>query len=147
MAAQRPLVEKVLDLVVYAPVGLAAQLRADVPSLVATGRTRVGQRVQLARWVGEMAVTYGRREIERRLTVVADDHHVLQPLVAVPRAAVAPHEPAPPPFDGYEHLAAAQIVQLLGRLPHAELELIRDYEAAHRSRRTILAKLEQLLDG
>lgn len=145
MAAQRPLVEKVLDLVVYAPVGLVVQLRADVPSLVSTGRSRVSERVQVARWVGEMAVTYGRKELERRLTTVSDDHHVLEPLVAVPRAAV--HVEALPPFDGYEHLAAAQIVQLLGRLPHAELELIRDYELAHRSRRTILAKLEQLLDG
>lgn len=147
MAAQRPLLEKVLDLVVYVPVGLAAQLRADVPSLVSTGRTRVSERVQVARWVGEMAVTYGRKELERRLTTVSDEHHVLEPLVAVPRAAVAAHVPALAPFEGYEHLAAAQIVQLLGRLPHAELELIRDYETAHRSRRTILAKLEQLLDG
>jgi hypothetical protein len=145
MAAQRPLFEKVLDLVVYAPVGLAVQLGTDVPTLVATGRTRVTERVQVARWVGEMAVTYGRQQIERRLATVSDDHHVLEPLVAMPLAAVAASVPAHPPFDGYEHLAAAQIVQLLGRLPHAELVLIRDYEAAHRARRTILAKLEQLL--
>jgi hypothetical protein len=147
MPASRPLLGKVLDLVVYAPVGLAAQIRSDVPSLVATGRTRVTERVQVARWVGEMAVTYGRRELERRLTTVSDDHHLLEPLVAVPLAAVAAHVPAAPPFDGYEQLAAAQIVQLLGRLPDADLLMIREYEAAHRARRTILAKLEQLLDG
>ena len=58
MPPQRPLFEKVLDLVVYAPVGLALQLRVDVPTLVASGRTRVHERVQVARWVGEMAVTY-----------------------------------------------------------------------------------------
>jgi hypothetical protein len=147
MPASRPLLGKVLDLVVYAPVGLAAQIRSDVPDLVAAGRTRVTERVQVARWVGEMAVTYGRRELERRLTTVADDHHVLEPLVAVPLAAVAAHVPALPPFDGYEQLAAAQIVQLLVRLPDADLVMIREYEAAHRARRTILSKLEQLLGG
>ncbi|MGB8862138.1 MAG: hypothetical protein WCC60_22975 [Ilumatobacteraceae bacterium] len=145
MADQRPLIEKVLDLVLYAPVGLAVHLTQDVPTLVASGRTRVQERVQVARWVGEMAVTYGRRELEKRLTTAASEHHSLEPVIAGPLAVVAAHEPAAPPFEGYEHLAAAQIVQLLARLPHSELALIREYEAAHRARRTILAKLDQLL--
>ena len=91
-----------------------------------------------------MAVTFGRSEVERRLTTAAE-HRSLQPIVAAPLAMVSAHQPSAPPFEGYEHLAAAQIVQLLGRLPHAELVLIRDYETAHRRRRTILAKLTQLL--
>ena len=136
----RPLHEKVLDLVLYAPVGLAAQVASDLPAVVAAGR----QRVQLARWVGEMAVTYGRRELEKRLTQ-ASHTPVLEPVVALPLAVVHAYEPPAPPFEGYEQLAAAQVVQLLGRLPHAELVMVRDYEAAHRQRRTILAKLQQLL--
>ncbi|MEQ1698898.1 MAG: hypothetical protein ABMA25_02260 [Ilumatobacteraceae bacterium] len=142
--SQRPLVSKVLDLAVYAPVGLAVQLSTDLPNLVAIGRTRVRERVQVARWVGEMAVTYGRAELEKRLTAAAA-HPVLEPVVHAPLAVVAAHEPSPPPFEGYNELAAAQVVQLLARLPHAELVLVRDYEQAHRARRTVLAKLAQLL--
>ena len=148
MPPQRPLFEKVLDLAVYAPVGLALQLRVDVPTLVASGRTRVHERVQVARWVGEMAVNYGKQTIERRM--VGEATPVL-PSTARPRrgvpAVAARVESAhqSPPFEGYDHLAAAQIVQLLGRLPHGELELIRDYESSRRGRRTILAKLGQLI--
>jgi len=127
-------------MVVYAPIGVAAQVSSNLPALVAAGR----QRVQVARWVGEMAVTFGRRELERRLTQVSHTP-VLEPVVALPLAVVATHEPSAPPFDGYPQLAAAQVVQLLGRLPHAELVMVRDYETAHRQRRTVLAKLQQLL--
>lgn len=142
--SQRPLASKVLDLAVYAPVGLVVQLSSDLPNLVATGRARVHERVQVARWVGEMAVTYGRAELEKRLTAAAENP-VLEPVVHVPLAVVAAHEPSPPPFEGYNELAAAQVVQLLVRLPHAELLLVQDYEQAHRARRTVLAKLDQLL--
>jgi hypothetical protein len=138
--SQRPLHEKVLDVVVYAPIGLATQVSTDLPTLVKVGR----ERVQVARWVGEMAVTFGRRELERRLTQ-ASHTPVLEPVVALPLAVVASHEPPAQPFEGYEQLAAAQVVQLLGRLPHAELVMVRDYEQAHRQRRTVLAKLQQLL--
>ena len=67
MTEQRPLIEKVLDIMVYAPVGLALQLRSDLDTVVTSGRTRVSERVQLARWIGEMAVTYGRQELEKRM--------------------------------------------------------------------------------
>lgn len=144
--SRRPLASKVLDLAVYAPVGLAVQLSEDLPNLVATGRTRVRERVQVARWVGEMAVTYGRAELEKRLTAAAANP-VLEPMVHLPLAAVADHEPSPPPFEGYNELAAAQVVQLLARLPHTELVLIREYERGHRARRTVLAKLDQLLSA
>ena len=147
MAHQRPLIDKVIDLALFVPVGLAAHVWPDVPERVASGRTRVQERVQVARWVGQMAVTFGRHELEKRLTAVATEHTSLEPIVAGPLAVVHDHEPPAPPFDGYEHLAAAQVVQLLGRLPHGELLLIQEYEAAHRARRTILAKLDQLLGG
>ena len=144
MSTQRSLVGKLLDAMVYAPIGVAVVVREDVPALIDSGRTRVQERVQVARWVGEMAVTYGRQQIERRLATAAENP-MLEPVVHTPLAAISAHEPSPPPFEGYDHLAAAQIVQLLSRLPHAELMLVQEYEAAHRARRTILAKLDQLL--
>jgi hypothetical protein len=38
-------------------------------------------------------------------------------------------------------------VQRLGGLDAAELELVRRFEAGHRARRTILAKIAQLQEG
>lgn len=144
MTGQRPLIEKVLDIVVYAPVGLALQLHSDLDTVVTSGRTRVSERVQVARWIGEMAVIYGRRELEKRMTSVSVE------LVAVESVVIEPATPVAlplvtPPFEGYQSLAAAQVVQLLGRLPAGELAQVREYESANRGRRTILAKLDQLL--
>jgi hypothetical protein len=143
MTDQRPLIEKVLDIAVYAPVGLAVRLRSDLDTFVTSGRTRVSERVQVARWIGEMAVTYGRRELEKRMSDTAAQPIAAEPVV-IPEVAVE-MPPLRPPFDGYQSLAAAQVVQLLGRLPAVELSLIREYERANRGRRTVLAKLDQLL--
>ncbi len=150
MTAQRPLIEKVLDIVVYAPVGLVLQLRSELDTFVASGRTQVSERVQVARWVGEMAVTYGRREMEKRLTAAsarppAVATNVIMPVVEPLAVVEAPN--LGPPFDGYQSLAATQVVQLMGRMSAEELAAIRTYEAANRARRTILAKLDQLLGG
>jgi len=51
------------------------------------------------------------------------------------------------PLHGYESLAASQVVARLARLEPAELESIRAFELAHRGRRTILGKIDQLLAG
>ena len=148
MISQRPLIEKVLDIAVYAPVGLAVQLRSDLDTFVTSGRIRVSERVQVARWIGEMTVTFGRRELEKRLASASVKSDVAPTptgdRAVIPLAAVE----APVlelPFDGYQSLAAAQVVQLLSRLPDRELATIRAYESANRKRRTILAKLDQLL--
>lgn len=143
MTDQRPLIEKVLDIAVYAPVGLVVQLRSDLDTFVTSGRTRVAERVQVARWIGEMTVTYGRRELEKRIAGAAAESVAVEPAVRAQIMLETP--PLTPPFDGYQHLAAAQVVQLLCRLPIDELAAIRAYEHANRKRRTILAKLDQLL--
>lgn len=139
MTQRRPLVEQLVDLFVYAPVGLAVQLR-DAPRLVAEGRAKVQQRVQVARWVGEMTVHYGRRRLEERLfpEPVSSEE-------AEEAALVGVHHPVTPPFEGYDTLAASEIVQLLQRLPASDLRMVGEYEAANRRRRTVLAKVDQLL--
>lgn len=163
--AERDLPTTLADLLVYAPVGISEKVRTDFDSLVASGR----QRVQTARWVGEMALNLARQKgpgvvssaVEQAVAplataltgvvatllgrsdlpdaaTVAHDHHEHDLEVAAESAR------SDEPFDGYDHLAAAQIVRLLDRLPEAELEMVRVYETAHRGRRTILAKVEQL---
>jgi hypothetical protein len=47
-------------------------------------------------------------------------------------------------IPAYDSLAASQVVQRLEGLTAAELEAVRRYEVAHRSRKTILGKVAQL---
>jgi hypothetical protein len=55
---------------------------------------------------------------------------------------------APPssalPIPGYDALSASQVVERLAGLAPGELDAVRAYELAHRNRRTILGKIEQL---
>jgi hypothetical protein len=46
---------------------------------------------------------------------------------------------------GYDDLPAADIVPRLAALDRGELEAVRAHEAAHRARRTILNRVDQLL--
>ena len=50
------------------------------------------------------------------------------------------------PIDEYESLAASQVVARLEGLAPDELRRVRRFEAAHRSRRTVLGKVDQLLE-
>jgi hypothetical protein len=52
-----------------------------------------------------------------------------------------------PPFEGYDTLPAAHIVQRLARLTAVDLAIVRAYELDHRARRTVVAKVDQLLDA
>jgi hypothetical protein len=56
--------EQLLDLLLYAPVGLLGEARSLLPELAEKGRIRVGN----ARMMGQMAVQLGQTEAERRLT-------------------------------------------------------------------------------
>jgi len=63
---------------------------------------------------------------------------------ATPATSAASATPAALPIDGYESLAASQVVLRLGSLTASELAAIADYESSHRGRRTILGKIHQL---
>jgi hypothetical protein len=48
------------------------------------------------------------------------------------------------PIPGYDSLSASQVVERLTGLTPAELDAVRTYEGAHRNRRTILGKIDQI---
>lgn len=123
---------------VFAPVGILRRLRDDLPALIASGRREVEDRVRVAHWVGEMAVTYGRSEVQRRLNSSPSSAEI---------DATDSEAPTPPPFDGYDELPAERLVQLLSKFPASELAIIRLYEQKQRGRRTVLAKIDQLIDA
>lgn len=160
---------RLADVVVFAPIGLAAVARERLPELAADGRQRVEQRITVARFIGRMVVEQGRRELERRLHAaitprvapapavddpspagVADDPADVAPAddeIIAPRRSVPTRSAAPVadlPIDDYESLAASQVVARLGDLDPAGLAAVEAFERAHRNRRTVLGRIGQL---
>ncbi len=60
---QGPPAERLLDLIFYAPVGLALSVVEAIPDLVRKGRERLGPQVGVARTVGQFAVRQGYRQL------------------------------------------------------------------------------------
>jgi hypothetical protein len=65
---------------------------------------------------------------------------------ARPRTSTAGSD-ASLPIPGYDSLSASQVVPRLDALLSDELEAVRQYESAHRGRRTILNRIAQLQQG
>jgi hypothetical protein len=211
--------ERALDLLVYAPLGLALSARDLLPSLVEKGRQQLSGQVTQARVIGQFAVQQGSKEAgkafekarssaESTLSArLGENGAAPAPAPAPAPAATAPspaREPAatprpaparvrpaptevrptptttaaptpaaagpapapepvraePPPDAGapaplagtlaipaYDSLSASQVVPRLSGLSPAELEAVRDYEVAHRGRKTILNRVAQLQAG
>jgi hypothetical protein len=224
--------DRMLELMVFGPAGLAVTLVEEFPKFVEKGRHRVEGQVHTARLIGQFAFQMGRRQLEQSLghlghsddrtsaNRASDDHApvVGEPDARVPgdtgpgdrgpgdrvpgdrtaarRVPTAAHDTgvaapdvrsAPPAsgvsaptggggaeepvtpwrpsvwlgsagpngsgsppslaIPGYDSLSASQVVQRLEGLSSPELEEVRAHEAAHRQRRTILHRVEQLLTG
>jgi hypothetical protein len=225
-----PLNERLLDLLVYVPAGIAASVVEDFPAMAERGRAKLGVRVSSARAIGMFAVKAGHDEFLRRSAglrhrggtsdggtgpdrpdTAATDESVSDggaalvaptgerpgsvvsatstvevaaspppppassgspPGEATPHGAQAPVTPpdnAPPDnvaspdngappgnghvppvstlsIPGFDTLSASQVVQRLDGLNRSELVAVRAYEASTRGRRTILSRVDQLLD-
>jgi ribosomal protein L12E/L44/L45/RPP1/RPP2 len=75
------------------------------------------------------------------------EHPIARPFTAVTTAPVNGSfgpDSDELPIPGYDALSASQVVERLLGLTPGELEVVRTYETAHRNRRTILGKIEQL---
>ena len=153
MAAGKTPLGHVVDLVVYAPVGLITLAQRELPELISAGKTRVDNQITLARFIGKMAVKQGSNEFKRRMRA-AEASRTTTPAAAqvidiLPVLDIAPSSArntsvADLPIDGYDSLAASQVVQRLNTLTAAELETVRAHEESNRARRTILGKIAQL---
>ena len=62
MSENKSPLEQVLDLFVYAPLGLAITAREELPKLVEKGRERVSGQVTMAKMMGEFTVQQGTKE-------------------------------------------------------------------------------------
>lgn len=184
MTDRRDPIERAIEVIVYAPLGLGLFLKDLAPSLVDTavarGRAEVdrrhaelSQRVTTARSLGEVTLAFGLPRVRSRVQRHVDE--VRERLAPPPPARpvrTAPPPAAPPmaaapaaangtdggtgetggtrpasgdlPIPGYDALSASQVVERLLGLGPDELAAVRQYEKAHRNRRTILGKIEQL---
>ncbi len=91
MADERPLVEQILDVAVFAPVGAVTLASEQLPALVAKGRFVVEGRVNVARMVGRFAVAMARRRVEDAMGGAGPGARS-----APPGAPARPGTPAPP---------------------------------------------------
>lgn len=147
--------DQLVDLLVYAPVGIALEAVDNLPKFIARGKSQV----TLGRFVARAAAKKGTSSIESLgERVVRDAGQVVVDLFGIdlsretpvqeesivpPRPTSAPQESSLP-IPEYDSQAAAQIVKLLAQLTAEERDIIDDHEQAGRQRVTILRKIEQL---
>jgi hypothetical protein len=178
MSSGKSQIQRLLDVLVYAPAGLAQSAVEEFESLAEKGRHRVEGQVHTARLVGQFAVQTARHQAEQAFGAAvakfsgdaAGRQDTSTDLVEEVGTSSGPESteretsrasiPAPsllttngsePAGDlaipGYDSLSASQVVQRLGGLSHEELEEVKYHELAHRHRRTILNRVDQLLSG
>lgn len=168
-------VERLLDLVFYAPAGLAQSASEEIERLAERGRRHVEGQVHTARLVGQVVVQSARRRADRGLqtalarvlgsqvsggrttTTIPDavEHtdgngNGRSPAWRTPAMATEATGSEPGTelaIPGYDSLSASQVVQRLGGLSREELEDVKGHEQANRRRRTILNRVDQLLSG
>ena len=167
--------DRLLDLLVFGPAGLAMTAADEFPHLVAKGRHRIEGQVHTARLIGQVAVQMGRSQIEQTVSGWVGQRAGTRPASSPAAPASAPPAPAPRAprpsvpapsagtsaaaagngsiastalgIPGYDSLSASQVVQRLGGLSQTELLSVQAHEVAHRHRRTILNRVEQLRAG
>ena len=170
MSKRQDPAEQLLDLLVYAPLGLLMEARDLVPKLADKGRQRMGGQVTVARMIGEMAVRQGQRRAEKVLQRLRDQQNgssTSTPGAGTssrpahghgPPPTAAPGQDTPSPvtstgaaptaaalaIPGYDTLSASQVLPRLEGLSADELEAIRIYEEATRARKTVLSRIDQL---
>jgi hypothetical protein len=160
-AATNGLWRRALDVCIFAPVGVAMNIKEDLPGLVGKGRDRVEQEISNARVAGEYVVGRFQRRVSARLESLlrngddATPDAPEQPGPAAPPTAPPAARPAPDAADAatlgaaladYDTLSASQVVRRLEGLGPDELRAVQRYESATRHRRTILNRASQLLE-
>lgn len=159
-----------LDLMVFGPIGFAADAHRLVPELAARGRETVDAQVRLARMVGQFAVQRGQREAAKLVgrlrppsppAPAAERTSTYDPttngeVVGTPVDEVIPVrvEASNTSVSGvvrpdlaiadYDSLAASQVLPLLDNLSTSELDAVQAYESTHRKRKTILGRIAQI---
>jgi hypothetical protein len=146
MSNDERLSEQVLDVFVYAPIGLALEARELIPKLADRGRGQVA----LTRLAGKVAGQRGPGEARRLLdqiieivgTVLAGEAGD-PPITDDELLDLTAHD-SELPIDDYDDLTAPQLLPFLSPLSGDELDTVLRYEQSHRSRATVINRIRQL---
>ena len=134
------LAERLLDLFVYAPLGLALEAKEMIPKLAERGRGQVA----LTRLAGTVAAQRGQAEASK---VIAEISDALASFLGGEPAGAAPApsetESDDLPIAGYAELTAVEIVRLIAELDDHDLDVIESFEREHRNRSTVLNRIRQ----
>ena len=143
MSDDEPLSEQLLDLFVYAPIGLALEAKELIPKLADRGRGQVALTRLAGKVAGQQGGAQGRTILDQILrTVGAALDGAQEP---APKVAAAPGPGvADNPIPGYDSLTAAQLLPKLVALSDDDLATVLAYETRHRGRVTVLNRLRQL---
>lgn len=154
-AEPRPVIDRLADVVFYGPLGFALEHRRLLPQLARRGRRQIA----FTRTIGRFTVRRGRQRAQgliEGLTGQRGPQTPTHPPAASMTMSTNGSTPERGPEDAptgqaamlaipqYDSLSAIQVVPRLEGLTDAELDQLREYEVATRSRRTILAKISQL---
>ena len=140
------LTDQVLDLFVYAPIGLALEARELIPKLADRGRGQVA----LTRLAGKVAGQRGQGEARKVVDQVVEvvgtvlSGEVGDPPVTDDELLDLTEVGDALPIDGYDELSAPQLLPFLSPLSGDELDTVLRYEQAHRSRATVINRIRQL---
>lgn len=142
MSDDDPIAEQLLDLFVYAPIGLALEARELLPKLADRGRGQVA----LTRLAGKVAADRGENEVRR----------VIEQIASIVGVVLAGETGAPPrpdeqmdgepvlPIDDYDDLSAPELLPHLPPLDDRQLADVLAYEESHRARATVINRIRQL---
>jgi hypothetical protein len=172
MTERKSPIEQALDLFFYAPLGFLLNAQEVVPELIEKGHQQVVVARMFGKFAIESEAPKQIAELQKQVQKVAEQFTAraggrrpsappASTTSSVP-SSNGPSTPATqtsapvarPPAHGpdaaglaivdYDSLSASQVVPRLEGLSDTELASVRDYEAAHRGRKTILNKIAQL---
>lgn len=93
--------DAVVELALFAPLGLALTARDHLPELIARGRQQLNQQVTLARMMGKYAVKEGEKDLRKRVGDLSETLSGLgllpEPNPKAPAASASTSMPMPPP--------------------------------------------------
>ena len=174
--------EQLVELLVYAPIGLIYEYPDVLPKLIKRGKSQV----QLAKFAGQMAIKQQQAKgqmgggdspvpsvpsellVETLAKLITDVGAMVglappqggssgaPPNESVPAPVVEAEQPdqhitAGPnttrlPIDGYDKMTAKEVLSLLEDLTRPQLARVRDHEQSNRNRKTVLAKIDRLVE-
>lgn len=144
MPEQKTPLDVAADIFVFAPVGLALELGKHLPEYASKGREQLHGPIQAAKFVGTMAAMQGRQQFGDKFRKATEPFFGAEATTPAPTATTA-REKSDLPIANYETLSASQIGAHLAALSPEELRRVRAFESANRARKTILARIDQLL--